>query len=214
MKLYADSADVDTVIGLLKDRIITGVTTNPTILHDCGHGAGSIPRLYERFSDAGAEEIFFQATGATRAELRANAALISRLGAGVVVKVPATAIGFRVAAECVSEGTPVLMTAVYSVAQAIASAAVGARYIAPYFGRLTDAGVDALAEITRMNHVLGGTGTDVLVASVRTPGAASELAAAGIRHLTARPAVLEAMLVDPTSDEAAMEFEAVATSGR
>ena len=214
MKLYADSADVDTVVGLLQDRIITGVTTNPTILHKCGHSTSSIPELYDRFSDAGADEIFFQATGATRAAMRASADSISRLGTGIVVKVPATAIGFRVAAECVRDGTPVLMTAVYSVAQAIASAAIGARYIAPYFGRLSDAGVDALGEVTRMNRVLEGTRTDVLVASVRTPGAASDLVAAGIHHLTAHPAVLEAMLVDPTSDEAAAEFEAVAASGR
>lgn len=214
MKLYADSADIETVTGLLEDGIIAGVTTNPTILHKSGHGTESIPDLHRRFLDAGAAEIFFQATGATREDLRSSATAIRQLGSRVVVKIPATATGFRVAAECVHAGTPVLMTAVYSTAQAVASAAIGARYIAPYFGRLSDSGADALDVIAGMHRVLEGSGTDVLVASVRTPEVAADLALAGIRHITAHPSVLEAMLVDPTSDAAAADFEAVAALGR
>jgi transaldolase len=210
VKLYADSADVDAVTRLLEDGLIAGVTTNPTILHRSGFGARDIPDLHRRFRDAGAEEIFFQATGATRAEMTAAAAVIRDLGPDVVVKIPATAMGFRVAAECARDGVPVLMTAVYSLAQAVASAAVGARYIAPYFGRLGDAGVDALHLVTCMHLALEGSGTRALVASVRTPEIAADLALAGVRHITAHPSVLEAMLVDPTSDAAAAEFEAVA----
>lgn len=210
MKLYADSADIAAVTGLLEDRLIAGVTTNPTILHKSGHGTSSIPELHRRFLDAGAQEIFFQATGATRAEMRASAAAIGDLGPEVVVKIPATATGFRVAAECARAGTPVLMTAVYSLAQAVASGAIGARYIAPYFGRLSDSGIDALDSIGRMHRALAGSDTHVLVASVRTPDVAASLALAGIGHITAHPSVLEAMLADPTSDAAAAEFEAVA----
>lgn len=212
MKLYADSADVDSVTRLLEDGLISGVTTNPTILHKSGYGTRDIPELHRRFLAAGAEEIFFQATGATREEKRAAAAAIRNLGSEVVVKIPATAIGFRVAAECARDGIPVLMTAVYSVAQAVASAAIGARYIAPYFGRLGDSGVDALDLIARMHRALEGSDTHALVASVRTPEVASDLALAGVRHITAHPSVLEAMLVDPTSDAAAAEFETVATT--
>ncbi|GAA0485454.1 MAG: hypothetical protein ABS61_02155 [Microbacterium sp. SCN 70-18] len=212
MKLYADSADVDSVTRILEDGLISGVTTNPTILHKSGYGTRDIPELHRRFLAAGAEEIFFQATGATREEMRAAAAAIRNLGSEVVVKIPATAIGFRVAAECARDGIPVLMTAVYSVAQAVASAAIGARYIAPYFGRLGDSGVDALDLIARMHRALEGSDTHALVASVRTPEVASDLALAGVRHITAHPSVLEAMLVDPTSDAAAAEFETVATT--
>lgn len=210
MKLYADSADIDAVTSLLEDRIIAGVTTNPTILRKSGHATDSIPALYERFVTAGAEEVFFQVTGATRHEMARHASAIRDLGPYAVLKVPATAQGFRVAARFTRAGTPVLMTAVYSVAQAVASAAIGARYIAPYFGRLGDGGVDALDRIGRMHQALEDSETDVLVASVRTPEVAADLALTGIRHITAHPSVIEAMLVDPTSDKAAAEFEAAA----
>ncbi|MCR2811127.1 MULTISPECIES: transaldolase family protein [unclassified Microbacterium] len=210
MKLYADSADIDAVTALLKDRIITGVTTNPTILHKDGHRPCDIAELHKRFTDAGAEEIFFQATGATRAQIHANAVKIRELGERVIVKIPATATGFRVAAECARAGTPVLMTAVYTIAQAVAAASIGARYIAPYFGRLSDSGLDALDLVGSMHRAIAESGTNVLVASVRTPAVAADLALVGIRHITAHPSVLEAMLVDPASDAAAVEFEAAA----
>lgn len=210
MKLYADSADTEAVLPLLGAGIISGVTTNPTILRKSGLDARSIETLYERFTVAGAEEIFFQATGATREELTERARVIQALGPNVVVKIPATSSGFRVAADLADTGTPVLMTAVYTVAQAVASAAIGARYIAPYFGRLGDAGVDALDAVGRMHDALDATPTDVLVASVRTPAVAADLAVRGIRRITAHPDVIEAMLVDPTSDAAAAEFERAA----
>ncbi|GAA3919940.1 transaldolase family protein [Microbacterium invictum] len=210
MKLYADSADIDTVIALLEDHIITGVTTNPTILQKDGHRPRNIPDLHRRFTDAGAEEIFFQATGATRAEMQGNAAEIRGLGDRVIVKIPATAIGFRVAAECARAGAPVLLTAVYTIAQAVAAASIGARYIAPYFGRLDDSGLDALDVVGSMHRAIAGSGTNVLVASVRTPTVAANLALAGIGHITAHPSVIEAMLVDPASDAAAVDFEAAA----
>lgn len=208
MKFYADSAALEPVTGLLRDGLIAGVTTNPTIL--VRDEAPPVPELYRAFATAGATEIFFQTTGGTPKQMLDRAHDIAALGPGVIVKVPATPAGFRVAAELRRDGTPVLMTAVYSVAQAVASASVGARYIAPYFGRLTDAGQDASTIMARMVSALRGTGTDLLVASVRTPEVIAELAERGVRHITANPTVLEAAFQDPVSDTAAAEFEAVA----
>ena len=212
MKLYADSADVEVVRSLLIDRLITGVTTNPTILHSHGYGSVDHARLYRTFDEAGAAEIFFQATGDSRDAMRRSADSILELGPSAIVKVPATSLGFRVAAALTREGAPILVTAVYSLAQAVAAASIGARYIAPYFGRLSDAGHDALATLANMNTVVADSQTRVLVASVRTPHAAADLALAGIRHITAHPVVLHAMLEDPASDSATVEFERVSST--
>lgn len=214
MRLYADSAHVRQVTRLLEDRLIVGVTTNPTILHQQGLGASDIPELYRKFTDAGAQEIFFQATGASRLPLTESAKRIADLGPGVIVKVPATADGFRVAAVLASSGTEVLLTAVYSVAQAAVSAAIGARYIAPYFGRLADVGQNALALVSEMHTVVSDTHTDVLVASVRSAEVTESLALIGIRHVTANPAVIDSLLVSRFSEEAAAEFERLADQSR
>ena len=210
--LYADSADRDAVGSLLGDRLIHGVTTNPTILRREGLGADAAADLYREWTGRGAAEVFFQATGADAAEMEASGRRIAGLGSGAVVKVPATAIGFPVAARLAANGVPVLVTAVYSSAQAVTAAAVGARYIAPYLGRLDDAGVDGLALVREMVGLLSGTQTHPLVASVRSPERIVELVASGVRHVTAAPAVLRASLLHDASDAAAAVFERDARS--
>jgi transaldolase len=205
--LYADSADREAVGSLLGDRLIHGVTTNPTILRRAGLGADAEADLYREWTKGGAAEVFFQASGADVAAMEASAQRIAELGGAAVVKVPATAVGFPVAARLSATGVPVLVTAVYSSAQAVTAAAIGARYIAPYLGRLDDAGVDGLALVREMVGLLSGSETHPLVASVRSPERIVELVASGVRHVTAAPAVLRAALQHDASDAAAAVFE-------
>lgn len=212
-RFYADSADVDAVSPLLVDGLVRGVTTNPTILERGGRTVGDIPELYARWDQEGAREIFFQSWGADAAELVENGRRILRLGDKAVVKVPATRAGFAAAATLAGGGAPVLLTAVYSLAQAVAAAAIGVRYIAPYLGRLRDAGRDGTAEIRAMQALVGGSGTDVLAASIRTPTDIVDLAAAGVPCFTAAPAVLLAALQCDMSDRAAADFDAAVQRG-
>lgn len=207
VRYYADSADLEAVNDLLTARLIRGVTTNPTILHRAGRTVQDLPELYGSWSRNGAEEIFFQSWGSSTTELVANARQILALGDRVVVKVPATSAGFPAAAILAEKGAAVLVTAVYSRAQALTSAAIGARYIAPYLGRLLDAGLDGVAEVAAMQALVAGTGTEVLAASLRTPEALVDLAAAGVSHFTAAPAVLWAAVRNDLSDASAEEFE-------
>ena len=207
IRFYVDSADVDQVGPLLADLLVHGVTTNPTILERAGRGVRDIPDLYARWEDEGAREIFFQTWGATSAEMLHHAAQILALGDLAVVKVPATREGFAAAAALADGGATVLLTAVYSQAQALLASTMGIRYIAPYLGRLRDSGRDGVAEISAMQALVAGTGTDVLAASLRSPGDVVALAAAGVPFFTAAPAVVLACLQADASDSSAAEFE-------
>lgn len=209
-RLYVDSADTALIDPLLATGLVVGVTTNPTILERGGVRISQIPALYERWVAQGASEVFFQTWGVDAAAMLSHAAPIIALGDRVVIKVPATRAGFEATRALGERGVPVLVTAVYSAAQALASAAYGARYIAPYFGRLRDAGRDAATEIAEMHGMLAGSGTEVLAASLRTPADIVALRAAGVARFTAAPAVIEALLVDEVSERSAAEFEAAA----
>jgi transaldolase len=206
-RFYADSANVEEVRGLLADRLVYGVTTNPTILERADRSVRDIPQLYARWEAEGAREIFFQAWGENAAAMIANARHLAALGSKVVVKVPATRDGFTAAAVLIGAGTTVLVTAVYAQAQALAAATIGARYIAPYLGRLNDSGRDGVAEIAAMQALVAGSGTDVLAASLRTPNDIVCLAAAGVPYFTAAPSVILAALSSDVSDRSAQEFE-------
>ncbi|GAB3127183.1 transaldolase family protein [Glaciibacter psychrotolerans] len=213
LRFYVDSANVDDVSTLLTDHLVHGVTTNPTILERSNRTVHDIPALYARWESEGAEEIFFQTWGSTTDEMLQNAEGIRALGERAVVKVPATRAGFAAASTLVAAGTRVLVTAVYSQGQALAAATLGVRYIAPYLGRLKDAGRDGIAEITAMQALVAGTGTDVLAASLRTPHDIVELAANGVPFFTAAPSVILAALQTDVSDASAAEFDAAVQRG-
>ncbi|WP_353808104.1 transaldolase family protein [Agromyces sp. SYSU T00194] len=206
--LYVDSADVDRVGPLLRDGLVAGVTTNPTILERGGRRIGDLPELYARWVEEGAGEVFFQTWGDSTAEMLAHADEILALGDRVAVKVPATRDGFAATRTLVGNGATVLVTAVYSVAQALASAAYGARYIAPYHGRLRDAGIDGTELIRRMQAVCEGSQTDVLAASLRSPDDIVALREAGVPFFTAAPDVILGLLHDDISERSAADFAA------
>jgi transaldolase len=207
-RLYVDSANRDRVSELLGAGLVAGVTTNPTLLERAGRRLGDLPGLYERWVGEGASEVFFQTWGADAATMLANAERILELGDRVCVKVPATREGFAATRVLVGAGATVLVTAVYSVGQALACAAYGARYIAPYLGRLRDAGHDGTALIAHMQEVCEGSSTDVLAASLRSPNDIVELRLAGVPYFTAAPDVVLGLLHDEVSDRSAEEFEA------
>ncbi|MEV8249573.1 transaldolase family protein [Microbacterium sp. NPDC076768] len=207
-RLYVDSADVDRVSRLLSAGVVHGVTTNPTILERGGRTAAEIPDLYARWEAEGANEIFFQTWGGDTSSFLRNADSICALGDRVVVKVPATAAGFAAASALVRGGATVLVTAVYSVAQALACASIGVRYIAPYLGRMRDAGIDGDAVIARMQEVCVGSGSNVLAASLRSADDITGLRLAGVPYFTAAPDVLDQVLFNEVSDSSAVEFDA------
>lgn len=213
-RLYVDSADVDAVSRLLVGGIVHGVSTDHTALERAGRSAAEIPDLYQRWVEEGAREVFFQTWGGDRASLLRNADGLRALGDRVVVKVPATADGFAAASALVSDGATVLVTAVYSVAQALACATIGVQYITPYLGRMRDAiasagsGADAEDVIARMQEVCAGSATAVLAASLRSPEDIIGLRRAGVPYFAAGPDVIDRMLFHEVSDRSAADFDA------
>jgi transaldolase len=89
------------------------------------------------------------------------------------------------------------------------AASIGAHYVAPYFGRISDLGRDAVAEIATMQAIsMQGVGkTQILAASLRTLNDVEHLCALGVHAFTLSPALAEAMISDPNSAEATRVFE-------
>ena len=209
MKLYVDTADRAAAESLLTTGLFHGVTTNPTILQRAAMGVGDLRDIYRWAVEAGAREVFFQAWGEDAATLIDRGQQLADLGREVVVKFVATRAGATACAALAARGIPTLLTAIYDAAQAIVAAAAGAAYLAPYLGRLNDAGRDGIAEVLAMHEVLVATGstTKVLLASVRSVPDMVALARHGVDCFTMAPAVAEQFFTDPTTAEAARGFE-------
>jgi TalC/MipB family fructose-6-phosphate aldolase len=209
MKLYVDTADRSAAESLLSTGLFAGVTTNPTILRRASKGVGDLPEIYHWAIDAGAREVFLQAWGEDPDTLIKRGQRLRDLGREVVVKFVATRAGSTACAALAAKGIPILLTAIYDPGQAIIAAAAGATYIAPYLGRLNDAGRQGIAEVVAMQEVLVATGssTKVLLASVRSVPDMVALARHGVDCFTMAPEVAEQFFTDPTTAEAARTFE-------
>ncbi|WP_170297164.1 transaldolase family protein [Georgenia thermotolerans] len=206
MKLYLDSADIPAVAPLLHTGLFEGVTTNPLILQRAGVAPAHLPTLVQELIDAGAGSVFVQAVESDTDEIVAEGRRIVALGSNVIVKVPATRQGFAATARLAHDGVPVLVTAVYHVRQAILANSAGAWGIAPYVGRMDDAGRDGLRQVEQMGAVLHGSETRVLAASIRNADVVHELALQHCDAVTMSTAVAEALFIDHLTDRAVAEF--------
>jgi TalC/MipB family fructose-6-phosphate aldolase len=209
LQLYLDTAERAAAESLLATGLFAGVTTNPTILQRASKGVADVGDIYRWAIGAGARDVFFQAWGEDAGTLIERGQQLRDLGPEVVVKFVATRAGSAACAALAARNVPTLLTAVYDPGQAIVAAAAGATYIAPYLGRLNDAGRQGISEVLAMHEVLTATHstTKVLVASIRNVADVVSLARHGVDCFTMAPAVAEEFFADAATAEAARTFE-------
>ena len=192
MRLYLDSADTAELSRVLPSPLVAGVTTNPTLLKRAGLTWDELPDFVRRVEQVGVRTVHVQVRHADADGMLRDAAGYRNLGslAEVIVKLPATRAGYAAAAALVADGVSVTMTAVSEPEQVLWSLRVGARYAAPYLGRMDEAGRDGQAVIRAMQAVVraypspGGASLRLLVASIRSPEAFRDLLQLGVGAAT------------------------------
>ncbi|BCP51674.1 putative transaldolase [Kaistia sp. 32K] len=213
-RLFLDTADRAAWDAWLPTGLFHGITTNPTLLAAAGvpNSLAELKGLSTFAFASGVQEFQAQTWGRTSEALTANGRRIAELDARIVVKVPITREGAIAAAVLKAEGVRITMTAVYAAHQAVTAAALGADYVAPYLGRMNDAGRDGFAEIAAMQEIARGAGSPmrVLVASVRSSDDLVRLGRLGVDTFTFSPAVAAALFAEALTDAAAEAFERAA----
>lgn len=216
-RCFLDTADPAEWDSLLKLGIFYGVTTNPTILERCNQPC-TIENLHVLANRALSQtnEFMCQAWGSTAQDLYDIGMQLSAPDRErIVVKVPVTAIGVEAANLLHQAGVRVCLTACYNSQQALLAASVGAEYLAPYCGRMSDAGKNGEEECMKMLDIVDGMNSDtrVLVASLRSVDTIALLAEGGLDTFTFSPDVARMMFDEPLTDQAAKDFEEAAARG-
>lgn len=210
LHLYIDSADVGDLGAILPHPLAYGVTTNPTLLRRAGVAPAGMPALLDQLRTWGVRAVHVQVASADEAGMLRDAERAIALAEPglVVVKIPATRAGFAAGSRLSADGVPVTYTAVYEPEQAAFAAMAGAAYAAPYLGRLTDQGREALATIARMQALVDryGPGTRLLVASVRSRRDFLSLLDIGVGAITVPPSLFPALLDHAATQEAERVF--------
>ena len=216
LRLLLDTADVSLWREWMPSGLFTGLTTNPLLLQRAGVSCDleTLGELAGVGFELGADEIHMQVWGSTIADMITIGRQLAAIDERVVVKVPITQDGCAAAHRLIGEGIPVTLTAVYAAFQVVVAASLGARYAAPYLGRMNEAGRDGFGDIVTMHQVTRQVDTDLelLVASLRSPDDIARLARAGLHVFTIAPTIAEALLTDPITEIASTEFDAAAAS--
>ena len=207
--LFIDSADQKASESLFETGAFHGLTTNPTILDRANKSVSDLSSIYEWAVAAGAKEVCFQSWGRSSEELLENAQRILEIDSSIVVKVPATKDGFTASSTLISQGAQVLITAVYAVEQMVLAQAIGAKYIAPYFGRMKDSAIEPISEISKMQSVANASSkpTKIVVASLRQISDITELAALQVPSFTISTQLAEQLFSHPKTAQDTEVFE-------
>jgi transaldolase len=151
VKIYADGADLESIIALAEDPRISGFTTNPTLMRKAGI------EDYEAFAHKVLESvtehpISFEVFADEPAEMVRQARLISSWGSNVYVKIPVTntksVSSETVIRELSADGVHLNVTALMTTAQVemVAAASQGGpgHVVSVFAGRIADTGRDPI----------------------------------------------------------------------
>jgi len=199
MKLFIDSGNLKEIEALVPLGIIDGITTNPSLLaKEGGDYRAILKKICEIVKGPTSAEVV-----ATDVEgmLREGREL-AKIDQHIVVKVPFTRAGVQACKTLSSEGTRVNVTLIFTAAQALLAAKVGATYVSPFVGRLDDiatSGMNLIGEIVEIFENFDFS-TEVLVASTRGPMHIVEAARLGADICTCPAPVIDALFKHPLTD--------------
>jgi transaldolase len=199
MRLFIDTGSVAEVEEISSWGILSGATTNPTLLAKEDGEPGDIIRHICELVEGpvSAEVVSDDAEGM----IREGHALVT-LHEHVIVKVPFCSEGLKATRALSDSGIRVNMTLVFSPNQALLGAESGASYVSCFMGRLDDISVDSAAIVSEIVDTLrpGGTTTQVLAASIRHPEHVVSAAQLGCEVATIPAKVFHQMLKHPLNE--------------
>ncbi|AKG03715.1 MULTISPECIES: fructose-6-phosphate aldolase [Salimicrobium] len=205
MKFFIDTANIDEIREANALGLLSGVTTNPSLV--AKEGVSFHDRLREITSEVdgsvSAEVVSEDVDGMMK-----EAKELAAIAPNITVKVPMTMEGLKAVKQLSDLNVKTNVTLVFSVNQALLAARAGASYVSPFLGRLDDIGhngMDLIAQIAEVfdRHAID---TEIIAASVRHPMHVHEAALNGAHISTIPFKVLHQLVKHPLTDQGIEKF--------
>ena len=205
MKIFLDTANLESIKMYNEMGLLDGITTNPSLLSKEG---GDPQKTMEEICRIIKGDVSLEVISTEYAGMIDDAHRLRKYGDNVVVKCPMTADGLKACKSLSAEGIPVNVTLVFSPNQALLAAKAGAKYVSPFIGRLEDVGKDGMQLIEEIKEIFENYEfeTQILVASIRHPIHVVDAAKIGADVVTLPPEVLGKMLKHPLTDKGLKNF--------
>lgn len=194
MKLFLNSADPAEVKKYADLGIISGVTTNPTLL---ARARPPATEVVSALCSASPGPVSVQVVDGDLDMLLSTARRLAELSPKIAIKLPPTALGFSAATRLEREGVAVNVTLCFSLTQALWAANANVTYLSVFSGRLEAEkfpAEDTLREIVMLVQRMQGTKTLVIAASLNEPEQVATACRAGAHIATTTTRVLDLML--------------------
>ncbi len=199
MKIFLDTANLESIKKYNDMGLLDGITTNPSLLSKEG---GDPQKTMEEITRIIKGDVSLEVVAIDYEGMMEEGRRLRKYGENVVVKVPMTAAGLKACKALTAEGIPVNVTLIFSPNQALLAAKSGSKYVSPFIGRLDDVGKDGMNLIREIKTIFSNYDfkTQILVASIRHPMHVVDAAKIGAEVVTLPSAVLEKMLKHQLTD--------------
>jgi transaldolase len=205
MRLFLDTASIDEIREINRWGVLSGVTTNPSLVAK----EHEDPELvWKQILEEVPGDISLETTALDAEEMYQEGVKLAQMAPNAVVKVPMTPNGLAAGRRLTSEGIRINVTLVFSPAQAILAAEIGAYIVSPFLGRLDDVGSDGMAALRSICelYAVQGYDTNVLAASLRHPMHVVDSALAGADIATMPYEVFTKLVKHPLTDNGLERF--------
>ncbi len=207
MRIFLDTANIDQIRQGARLGILSGVTTNPSLVSK--EGKVDYQALVKEICSiipegAVSAEVLEEEAGPMIEQARQ----IANWAPNVVIKIPATTAGIEATSALAKDKIKVNFTLCFSLNQALLGALAGATYISPFVGRLDDIGHDGMQLVKEIVEVFKHYQfpTQVIASSIRHPLHCVIAAKAGAHVATVPYNILMQMIHHPLTDIGVRRF--------
>lgn len=207
MRFFIDTANIEEIREAAEMGVICGVTTNPSLIAKEGRDfAEVIKEILQIINGPVSGEVKAVTTDAQG--MIEEGREIAKLHPNMVVKIPMTSEGLKAVRVLSAEGIKTNVTLIFTAGQALLAANAGASYVSPFIGRLDDISEDGMEPVRTIADIfsLYDISTEIIAASIRSPGHVTQAALAGADIATVPYKVILQMLKHPLTDQGIEKF--------
>ena len=207
MRLFLDTGNIDEIREINRWGVLSGVTTNPTLIF---RERLDPERAWKEILTEVEGDVSLETTEPEADAMEEEGRRLASMGPNAVVKVPMTPDGLRAGKNLTEDGIRVNVTLVFSPAQAILAAEIGAYIVSPFLGRVDDAASDGMHILRQICDIYERQGyeTQVLAASLRHPMHVVDAALLGADIATMPHDVFTKLVKHPLTDTGLERFQA------
>ena len=205
MRLFLDTGSIEEIREINRWGVLSGVTTNPTLV---AREREDPERVWKEILTEVPGDVSLETTEPEAGPMYEQGKQLAAYADNVVVKVPMTPAGLEAGKRLTNDGIRINVTLVFSPAQAILAAEVGAYIVSPFIGRIDDAAADGMHALRQICEIfeIQGYETNVLAASLRHPMHVVEAALAGADIATLPYDVFAKLVKHPLTDKGIVQF--------